>query len=73
MLSLIEERSPRLFVDSLMPIDFIITFSSLSKWYEQRIELPDRLSKTKKGESFVIEHDSISVLGDSKLFFNDLS
>ncbi len=36
---LFDEKSLKLlFVDSLMPIELIISFSSLSRWYEQKLE-----------------------------------
>jgi hypothetical protein len=44
-----DEKSPRfLFVDNLTPIEIVISFSSLSKWYEQRIEvIPEKITKAK--------------------------
>jgi hypothetical protein len=51
---LTDEKSPRfLFVDNLSPIEIMVSFSSLSKWYEQRIEvIPEKTIKNKK------EHDA---------------
>lgn len=40
---LLDDKSPRLlFVDSLSPIEIIVSLSCMSRWYEQRIELPER-------------------------------
>jgi hypothetical protein len=39
---LIDEKSPRLlFVDSLAPIELVVSFYSMSRWYEQRVEAPE--------------------------------
>lgn len=64
---LIDEKSPRfLFVDSLNSIEIIVSFSSLSKWYEQKLEsVPERANKGKKAE--VPEHDAVSVAESKKL------
>ena len=60
---LLDEKSPKLlFVDSLMPIELIISFSSLSRWYEQKLEQPEKIVKSsKKNESLVVDHDAMSV------------
>jgi hypothetical protein len=62
---LFDEKSLKLlFVDSLMPIELIVSFSSLSRWYEQKMEfISDKVSKSlKKSESMIIDaHDTISV------------
>ena len=65
---LIDEKSPRfLFVDSLNSIEIIVSFASLSKWYEQKLEMaPDRALKGKKAD--IPEHDAISV-AESIFFF----
>ncbi len=40
---LIDEKSPRfLFVDSLAPIELVVSFQSMSRWYEQKIEAPEK-------------------------------
>ncbi len=47
-----------------MPIELIVSFSSLSRWYEQKMEfISDKVSKSlKKSESMIIDaHDTISV------------
>jgi hypothetical protein len=62
---LFDEKSLKLlFVDSLMPIELIVSFSSLSRWYEQKMEfISDKVSKSlKKSESMILDaHDTISV------------
>ena len=62
---LIDEKSPKLlFVDSLMPIELIVSFASLSRWYEQKLEQPEKLvksSKNAKNESLALDHDTMSV------------
>ena len=67
---MIDEKSPRfLFVDSLNSIEIIVSFSSLSKWYEQKLEtIPERAAKGKKAE--IIEHDAVSVAESKSLKFN---
>lgn len=59
---LVDEKSPRLlFVDSLQPIELIVSFSSLSRWYEQKLE-PEKTGKpSKKAESLITEHDAMSL------------
>ena len=61
---LFDEKSLKLlFVDSLMPIEMIISFASLSRWYEIKPETPpEKVPKSiKKSESIIQEHDTISV------------
>ena len=60
---LIDEKSPKLlFVDSLLPIELIVSFSSMSRWYEQKMEIPEKvIGKTKKAESIVPDHETMSV------------
>ena len=63
---LFDEKSLKLlFVDSLMPIELIISFSSLSRWYEQKLEIiatSDKVTKSlKKSETLIQEHDNISI------------
>lgn len=64
MSGLIDEKTPRLlFVDSLTPVEFIVSFSCMSRWYEQKLEMSEKPSKTsKKAESLVAEHDSFSMV-----------
>ncbi|CAF0778069.1 unnamed protein product [Brachionus calyciflorus] len=59
-----DEKSPKLlFVDSLSPIELIVSFASLSRWYETKLDLPEKLGKiSKKGD---IEHDMMSVTENS--------
>lgn len=57
-----DEKAPKfLFVDSLAQIDLIVSFASLSRWYEQRLDNLDKPAKSKKTESFIQDHDAISV------------
>ena len=69
---LFDEKSLKLlFVDSLMPIELIVSFSSLSRWYEQKMEfISDKVSKSlKKSESMILDaHDTISV-SEGRFFF----
>lgn len=61
---LFDEKSLKLlFVDSLMPIDMIVSFSSLSRWYEIKPDISlEKTSKSlKKSESVIQEHDTFSV------------
>jgi hypothetical protein len=62
---LFDEKSPKLlFVDSLLPIELIISFSSLSRWYEQKIDnQADKvMAKSKKTESVALDaNDTMSV------------
>lgn len=60
--SLSDEKSSKLlFVDSLDPIEMIVSFASLSRWYDLKLDTPEKFSKTsKKGENF-IEHDAMSI------------
>lgn len=59
---LLDEKSPKLlFVDSLTPIELIVSFSSLSRWYEQKLETPEKVKTSKKGENIMVEHDAMSV------------
>jgi hypothetical protein len=60
----LDEKLPRLlFVDSLTPVELIVSFSSMSRWYEQKLEIPEKISKiSKKAESLVADHDSFSVV-----------
>ncbi len=64
----LDEKSPRLlFVDSLTPIELIVSFSSLGRWYEQKVELPEKISKaSKKVENMLIEQDTMSLPDSSK-------
>ena len=66
-----DEKAPRfLFADSLSPIELIVSFSSLSRWYETKAELPEKQSSKpkakEKGESFLSDHDLLSI-NESKL------
>lgn len=57
---LFDEKSPKLlFVDSLLPIELIISFSSLSRWYETRVDnmVNQTVSKSKKTESIALAAD----------------
>lgn len=60
--SLSDEKSPKLlFLDSLDPIELIVSFASLSRWYDLKIDIPEKNSKTsKKGEN-IIEQDAMSI------------
>lgn len=71
--TVIDEKSPRLlFVDSLAPIELMISFSSLSRWYEQKsaepAEKPGKMSR--KPESISTDHDLISVTESNYRKFN---
>ncbi len=59
---LFDEKSPKLlFVDSLMPIELIISFSSLSRWYEQKPDISEKI-KSKKTESVALDgNETMSV------------
>jgi hypothetical protein len=64
MATLDEKLSRLLFVDSLTSIELIVSFSSLSRWYEQRMEQPEKpIKQSKKGESSndLIAQDLMSV------------
>ena len=68
---LFDEKSPKLlFVDSLFPIELIISFSSLSRWYEQKLDTHEKSTKSKKTESLTLDaNESMSV---SEGDWNDL-
>ena len=63
MAPLLDDKSPKLlFVESLQPIELIVSYSCLSRWYETKIELPEKLGKlSKKNESLTVDHDAMSV------------
>ena len=66
---LIDEKAPRLlFVDSLNPIEIVVSLSSLSKWYETKVELlPDKLNKPRKPEA-IPEHE-LTQQAESRIFY----
>lgn len=61
-----DEKYPKLlFVDSLDPIELIVSFASLSRWYDLKIDIPEKITKSsKKGEN-TIEQDLMSVTESS--------
>lgn len=64
--STLDEKSSRLlFVDSLSPIELMVSFTSLPRWYEQK-PVEQQLEKATKGgkktENVPIDHDSFSVV-----------
>jgi hypothetical protein len=70
--SILDEKAPRLlFVDSLTPIEVIVSFSSLSRWYEQKPEADnrDRPKPSSRRVENVTEHDSLSVAESKNLKF----
>jgi hypothetical protein len=72
---LLDEKSPKLcFVDSLTPIELIVSFSSLSRWYEQKLEQPEKIVKSSKNknESLIADHDAMSVAESRHFFFKEI-
>ena len=72
-----DDKAPKfLFADSLSPIEIMVSFASLSRWYETKSELPEKQSKPKatkeKSESFLSDHDLLS-LNESKFSFRTSS
>lgn len=56
---LADDKIPRLlFVDSLNNIEIIVSYSSLSRWYEQRLE---NTQISKKKTDAIPENDAISI------------
>ncbi len=73
MATLDEKLSRLLFVDSLTSIELIVSFSSLSRWYEQKLEQPEKpIKPSKKGESSndLIAQDLMSVAESIQAFSN---
>ncbi len=71
---LLDDKSPKLcFVDSLTPIELIVSFASLSRWYEQKLELPEKIVKSSKNknESLVADHDTMSVAESNNFLLSD--
>ena len=58
-----------------MPIELIVSFSSLSRWYEQKLEQPEKIVKSSKNknESLIADHDAMSVAESRIIFFKRLS
>lgn len=72
MSEIIDEKSPRLLiVDSLAPIELIVSFGSLSRWYEQKsIDPFEKTGKaSRKNESLINDHDAISVAESKRIKF----
>lgn len=58
---LIDDKAPRLlFVDSLNAIEIVVSLSSLSKWYESKVEsVIEKAAKAKKPET-ILEHENVA-------------
>ena len=62
---LVDEKSPRLlFVDSLSPIELVVSLQSMSRWYEQRIEAPEKAAN-RPGKN--TKADSVALIESGEL------
>lgn len=65
---LFDDKSPKLlFVDSLMPIELIVSFASMSRWYEQKSDLPEKVNKNKKTESIAMDANETMSVSEGEL------